>query len=122
MTSEIKNGKLTIDRYQRGAWFVGNSVLTKAKETRWWTMATFLDELLYAGRTATPEEDYHRGPVILHRGCQEFMVHARLTFSPSREPGAFKIRGRDDHWINVEEALRGIRDELERLAILEATS
>lgn len=89
--------------------FIGESTMRKVRDTKWWALARFLDEVLYNGHVETAEG----------RVTPEFKTPAKAHVSTAAEH--VKVLGREGASFDVEKTLRELMHECERMAIKEST-
>ena len=92
--------------------YLGDATLEKMRQTKWYVLARFIDQLLYDGRTELrdPKNTYSMG----FRTSEKAYVGEKV-------PTHVKILGLDGPYINTEKGLRELMHECERMAIKEVT-
>lgn len=92
--------------------YLGDATLTKMRQTKWYVLARFIDQLLYDGRTEL------RDPKNEHSTC--FRTSAK-PYMGEKVPAHVKILGHEGSYISAEKGLRELMHECERMAIKEVT-
>ncbi len=97
----------------RAAEFLGDATIEKMKKTKWYVLARFIDQLIYDGRVEL------RDPKNEHSKC--FRTSAKPYIGQDTVPTWIKVPGHEGAYIEVEQGLREVMHELERMAVKEVT-
>lgn len=95
--------------------YVGPATLEKMKQTKWYALARFIDELLYDGKVAEVTFTGQSYP----KDWKRFVTSDRIYVG--KTPEHIKIAGRDGEYFDTEKALRELMHECERMAVKEVT-
>ncbi len=92
--------------------YLGNETLEKMRQSKWYALARFIDQLLYDGRTEL------RDPKNTYSTC---FRTSEKAYVGEKVPPHVKILGLEGSYINTEKGLRELMHECERMAIKEVT-
>ncbi len=93
--------------------YLGDATFEKMKKTKWYALARFIDELLYAG--SVREVD------VGGLKSKRFVSSERVYMGNGRMADWVKILGKDGDYLDTEKALREVMLECERMAVKEVT-
>lgn len=96
--------------------FIGPSTLEKMRQTKWYALARFIDELLYAGKVQEINVKGQPYP----KDWKRFVTSERI-YVGEKIPEHIVILGRDGAYLDTEKALRELMHECERMAVKEVT-
>ncbi len=97
--------------------YLGNATIKRMRETKWYAMAHFINELLYNG--SVQDTPAYTGATTT---VKRFVAQERVYVGDEASfPTRLSIMGRDGAYLDTVKALRDLSHECERMAMKEVT-